>query len=183
MSADNFYMIRKHPNGGFCLDMGFDSDDNYGSCPVSEKLRSWPTLDEVIAEWNEHQDGRYWSEYGMSVHQECFDVHSVSDKGEIDVFEKAIADVEAILSGDVETYCCKETIAPGAFGATDKKIPLTWNWDYQRVVGSATVHSDGSLTLTIVDPELLEWLKKDQYDLRRMTVSNFPAKEATRVDL
>lgn len=65
MSADNYYIIRKHPDGGFAAPMGFDSDDRTPSVDP-KRHQSFPTLD-AAADWAAAQ----YSEYGVSVHDEC----------------------------------------------------------------------------------------------------------------
>jgi len=66
ISADNYYVVRRHPSGGFTYVMGFASDDDEGNIPVSRLEPMYPTmnkaLDAAMAEY---------SEYGVSVHPEC----------------------------------------------------------------------------------------------------------------
>lgn len=64
MSADNYYVIRKHPNGGFAAVMGFESDNNYPEAKPSQT--SWPSVGDAW-DWADTQ----YSEYGVSVHPEC----------------------------------------------------------------------------------------------------------------
>lgn len=70
MSADNYFLIRKHPSGGFAAVMGFASDvDDSGSEiePVADtRHRAYPTVDEAI-----NSAIHEYAEYGISVHPEC----------------------------------------------------------------------------------------------------------------
>lgn len=66
MSADNYYVIRKHPDGGFVALMGFMSNDEMPVINPAKTYRTYETADEATA-W---ADGEY-SEYGVSVHPEC----------------------------------------------------------------------------------------------------------------
>lgn len=64
MSADNFYIIRKHPLGGFAAVMGFASyDDDLEVRPGHD--RQFFTVDEAW-EWANKE----YSEYGVSIHPE-----------------------------------------------------------------------------------------------------------------
>lgn len=70
MSADNYYEVRKHPNGGFTYVMGFDSDtDTRGPRAARE---SDPQFDTVWAAWLA-ADNNGWTEYGISFNAECED--------------------------------------------------------------------------------------------------------------
>ena len=65
MSADNFYVVRRHPTGGYTAVEGFTSDIG----PLRNTWsgdRSWPTVEAVLAS-GEFDD----AEYGISVHKEC----------------------------------------------------------------------------------------------------------------
>lgn len=66
MSADNYYMIRKHPNGKFVAVMGFASDSRE---PVVTADESYKLFDDPVSAllWAHQQP----SEYGASVHPEC----------------------------------------------------------------------------------------------------------------
>lgn len=66
MSADNYYEVRKHPNGGFTYVMGFDSSP-YDPI-VSEND---PQFAGVWDAWNAAQDDG-WTEYGVSFHSEVY---------------------------------------------------------------------------------------------------------------
>ena len=64
MSADNFYIIRKHPGGGFAAVMGFASDDK--NPEAAWEHASYPTpLDALLSVIDEP------AEYGCSIHPEC----------------------------------------------------------------------------------------------------------------
>jgi hypothetical protein len=65
VSADNYYVVRKHPDGGFTFVMGFDSD----SRPDREPTFQDPWYDDVWKAWN----ATGWSEYGTTFHPECED--------------------------------------------------------------------------------------------------------------
>lgn len=65
MSADNYYIIRKHPEGGYTPVQGFASDDELPSV-IPERHRSFPSIDEAI----EFVIDDY-TEYGIRVHPEC----------------------------------------------------------------------------------------------------------------
>ena len=65
MSADNYYIIRKHPDGGFAAVMGFASDD--GTPDAERRHQSFNTVEEALIYAGE--DG--YTEYGISVHPEC----------------------------------------------------------------------------------------------------------------
>lgn len=91
MSADNFYVLRKHPLGGFALIMGFASDENdtANTCAVPKSAESFPTTEAALKafsdgqEWQNEQIGwypRYYCEYGLSVNSECFEVELTTDK-------------------------------------------------------------------------------------------------------
>jgi hypothetical protein len=66
MSADNYYVVRKHPTGGYTAVMGFASVNETREPDPTD--RSWPTVEDVL------QSGQFDdSEYGISVHAECGD--------------------------------------------------------------------------------------------------------------
>ena len=84
MSADNYYLLRKHPKGGFALVMGFASDDETPS--VGEEQESFPTMEAALKEfsdgqkWEDSGEGGwppYYCEYGLTPHPECFEETSV----------------------------------------------------------------------------------------------------------
>ena len=64
MSADNYYVIRKHPDGGFAAVMGFSSDDE---TPVVRPQRhiSFPTVEEAM-----DSVAHEYAEYGTYTHSE-----------------------------------------------------------------------------------------------------------------
>ena len=71
MSADNYYVVRKHPEGGYTYVMGFASDSIHEhAIPVKRGRfgwdQSWPTVEEAL-----HAAIGDYSEYGVSVHPEC----------------------------------------------------------------------------------------------------------------
>lgn len=73
MSADNGYMLKKHPKGGYALVMWFASDDN--PCrQATEEDESYPTIQDALKAFSDGQawlgDGYYpkfYCEYGLSL--------------------------------------------------------------------------------------------------------------------
>jgi hypothetical protein len=65
MSADNYYVVMKHPTGGFAAVMGFASAAEPPDPPAVD-ARSWPTIDEVLTS-GEFDD----AEYGISIDYKC----------------------------------------------------------------------------------------------------------------
>lgn len=63
MSADNGYMIRKHPKGGYAAVHYFMSDE--GEITASEDAPSYPTP--MDAYWAVDSE---WTEYGTTFHPE-----------------------------------------------------------------------------------------------------------------
>lgn len=70
MSADNFYIIRNHPDGGFTPVHGFASDDELPAVNP-ERHKSFPTLDKAIDSVSDE-----YTEYGVRIHPECKPVES-----------------------------------------------------------------------------------------------------------
>lgn len=74
MSSDNFYVVRKHPNGGFTYVMGsashdIDSDGSFNyNIPVGKTSQQYNTFDEALTSALED-----YSEYGVITHPECED--------------------------------------------------------------------------------------------------------------
>jgi len=74
MSSDNFYVVRKHINGGFTYVMGFASHDinEDGSfnlnIPLNKNNKQYKTFDEALTAALED-----YSEYGVITHPECKD--------------------------------------------------------------------------------------------------------------
>lgn len=71
MSADNYYVVRLHPEGGFTYVMGFaSSDEDQYDIPVRENRFGWNmsflSVKDAFKAANED-----YSEYGVSVHPEC----------------------------------------------------------------------------------------------------------------
>lgn len=70
MSSDNFYIVRKHPFGGFAAVQGFasDVDENdeqiYPEASVTDK--QFKTIGEAL-----NYAVTEYSEYGVDVHPEC----------------------------------------------------------------------------------------------------------------
>lgn len=65
MSADNYYIVRKHPEGGYTYVMAFESDDN----PDIDVKPNSPRYDSLSAALNAAL--MEYSEYGIAVHPEC----------------------------------------------------------------------------------------------------------------
>ena len=66
MSADNFYVIVRHPNGGFTPIMGFASDEEF--CAKAEEwMHSFDNLEDAYSYATED-----WTEYGVRVDPECY---------------------------------------------------------------------------------------------------------------
>jgi hypothetical protein len=64
VSSDNYYIIRKHPKGGFAAVMGFASDD---TDPVArDSDRRFDSIESAFV-YGTHE----YSEYGVSLHPEC----------------------------------------------------------------------------------------------------------------
>lgn len=64
MSADNGYIIRKHPEGGFAAVMFFASDDGYPLVRPERHL-SFPSVAAAIESVEDD-----WTEYGIRLHSE-----------------------------------------------------------------------------------------------------------------
>lgn len=76
MSADNYYLVRKHPLGGFTYVMGFASDtDEDGEDLIPEASPIHPQFDTKEEAMNAciHE----YAEYGHSYHWETCDNHKV----------------------------------------------------------------------------------------------------------
>lgn len=69
MSADNFYLIRKHPIKGFSAIMGFASCDTEDALSIPETAPSFSTVDQAIESVIDS-----YAEYGVQVHPECLKV-------------------------------------------------------------------------------------------------------------
>lgn len=76
MSADNYYMVRKHPLGGFTYVMGFASDiDDDGNDVIPDATESNPQFKTKKEAMNAcmHQ----YAEYGHSYHWETCEDHEI----------------------------------------------------------------------------------------------------------
>jgi hypothetical protein len=67
MSADNYYEVRKHPNGGFTYVMGFDSERGFG--PSRNADINDPQFSDVWAAYS--AAANEWAEYPTTFHPEC----------------------------------------------------------------------------------------------------------------
>lgn len=105
MSADNYYIIRKHPLGGFTPVMGFASDqivdgewngDIHPDADVGDPQFDTPedALQSVIYDY---------AEYGHDIHSECYG----NDASDADVVNKT-AEGEDSVAGDDETVFVDE---------------------------------------------------------------------------
>lgn len=70
MSADNFYIVRKHPFGGYAAVMGFASDVDDNDNQI------YPEANVVDQQFKSIGEALNWaviqySEYGVDVHPEC----------------------------------------------------------------------------------------------------------------
>lgn len=72
MSADNYYVVRLHPKGGFTYVMCFASDEN-PDLTVSDRHPMFPDLWEAYAAASSE-----YAEYGVQIHDECRAVASPS---------------------------------------------------------------------------------------------------------
>jgi len=92
MSADNGFLMRRHPKGGFCLQMYFASDDTLFDLKAHEDLEQYETMEAALLEFGkpENQDymGRYWSEYGLSVHPECYEEVPKQQKFSVQILDE-----------------------------------------------------------------------------------------------
>ena len=76
MSADNYYLVRKHPLGGFTYVMGFASDVDAADEPiVPEATTSHPRFD--TKEDAMHACMHEYAEYGHNYHEDTCDNHEV----------------------------------------------------------------------------------------------------------
>lgn len=76
MSADNYYLVRKHPLGGFTYVMGFASDtDDDGEEIIPEATISDPRFDTKEAAMSAciHE----YAEYGHDYHWELCEDHKI----------------------------------------------------------------------------------------------------------
>ena len=79
MSADNFYVLRRHPKGGFALVMGFASTESL-DVYVRDHHTQFASIREALRAFSEGQDlvndeemyPEYYCEYGLRVHPELF---------------------------------------------------------------------------------------------------------------
>lgn len=99
MSADNFMVIRRHPNGGYAAVMGFMSVDYEDGYPeATTRDTSFPT----VAEAEAYADSSY-CEYGTSIHPECTEglrqeSFSVATSGDYSTPDLAVAMLNALES-------------------------------------------------------------------------------------
>lgn len=67
MSADNYYVVRKHPKGGFTFVQAFASDDDPDLTPRITDQQFFNIAEAFHAAQSEY------SEYGTEIDPECFD--------------------------------------------------------------------------------------------------------------
>jgi hypothetical protein len=65
VSADNFWLVRRHPRGGFSPVMGFASDDDVPE--VHHRAPSFDSPEDALVSVLDD-----WAEYGHSIDEECF---------------------------------------------------------------------------------------------------------------
>lgn len=41
-------------------------------------------------------------------------------------------------------------------------VPVIWSYDYNMIVGGATLHDDGTVTVTIKDPRMADAIVRDK---------------------
>jgi hypothetical protein len=72
MSADNYYMLRRHPKGGFACVMGFMSDDAEPN--ADENSQQFETIEEAVVWYGQLEDGSFFAvaEYGLHIHSEVY---------------------------------------------------------------------------------------------------------------
>lgn len=74
MSSDNYFVVRKHPKGGYTYVTGFDSDSRHnedtGQKYLDIPVRRWNLKYKSYAEALEAALEDY-SEYGVWTHPEC----------------------------------------------------------------------------------------------------------------
>ena len=68
MSSNDYYLLRRHPQGGFCLAYGLMDDDTKPE--PSPFAKTHETIEEAL---KEYALGRYESEYGLRVDPEIFE--------------------------------------------------------------------------------------------------------------
>lgn len=69
MSADNYYVVRKHPEGGFTYLMGFASN---GEDPEFEEGGAYPLPKYASLQLAHEAATAEGSEYGVDIHPECW---------------------------------------------------------------------------------------------------------------
>lgn len=63
MSADNFWHVTRHPDGGYTYVMGFASDDEIPKLHDDREYERYDTVTEALVA--AHEDS--WTEYGTSI--------------------------------------------------------------------------------------------------------------------
>lgn len=108
MSADNYYVVRKHPVEGFALLMGFASDEDYPT--PTNTSPSYKSIEAAVIEGSRRMQ-REIVEYGLSVHPECYlpPSHKSSASDLVKRFEEAsipemAAVVHDILADVVDSF-------------------------------------------------------------------------------
>ena len=69
MSADNYLYVTTHPNGGYGLAMGFDSDEK--APVVNEQSEEFGTLEGAIKAAHEETSREYY-EYGVRINPRLY---------------------------------------------------------------------------------------------------------------
>lgn len=90
MSADNWYVIRNHPAGGYTPVMGFGEED-IRDVSVRDDFK-FNTVKEALL-WADAQ----YSEYGVSVHPEC----DGPMLGQIEEFIADFLDIHSVVAKEL----------------------------------------------------------------------------------
>lgn len=134
MSADNFYVLRKHPQG-YCFVMGYASDDEDAAmtCDVSDYKEFFSTISEAMADWEKGQSWdkvkggypKYYNEYGLSMSPEV--------EADIAAFEQTLSSV----------------------------VPVTLHYNFDDIIGGAVLESSGKVVITLHDPRVVEYIRRE----------------------
>ncbi len=61
------------------------------------------------------------------------------------------------------------------------RIPITFFFDQHQIVGSGVVNDDGTLTLTITTPEVIQKLMNSEPEQPALLALNFSARAGIRI--
>lgn len=136
MSADNYYVIRRHPNGGFTAVMGCASvEEDPEVCP--EHHQSFPTVQKALDSVNSPDD---WTEYGTHIHAECEVITTHVSPFDIEVAEEtAPPDITRFL----------ETFQEALHDPRLRQDAIVWfgGEHDSRSLMTAEIDSDGDIVL------------------------------------